>query len=308
MKPLFQEAIDGYVQATKEDFKEHWMAKKFRKEYPAVLKGLILNDERFKIEGSPGKGNWTYYPWIAIFDRLITTSAQKGYYPVFLFKRDMSGYYLSLNQGVTEIRNDYKREAKSVLELRAEDFRARLGKPPGGFTEDVIDLEGDSSSTVKLYEAGNIISKYYHSGSLPSENQLREDLITILDVYEHLIYNDSSVSGEEEGAVNGVENFKNLRLHYRVERNRSLIKKVKKAKGYVCETCKFDFKSKYGALGDDFIEAHHLTPVSQLKGKVLKLDAVKDFAVLCSNCHRMIHRLNDPSDLAELRKIISENS
>ena len=53
------------------------------------------------VKGSMGQGNKTQYPWIAIMDKNITQSTQYGLYMVYLFKRDMIGFYLSLNQGNT---------------------------------------------------------------------------------------------------------------------------------------------------------------------------------------------------------------
>ena len=304
---LFEEPLEKYEQATNEEFTKHWIANKFRNDYPDEIRELIINSDRYKIEGSPGKGNWTHCPWIAILDKIITHSPQKGYYPVILFKRDMTGFYLSLNQGVTEIMENYKREAKSVLKLKAEDFKAKIGYTPPNFKELEIDLNG-SSNTVKLYEAGNIIAKFYSKDLLPDEVAFRADLNEILEIYEMLIFNDNSTIEEEKDekqiGKEGIENFKKLRLHYRIERNQALIKKVKKLKGYVCEACDFSFEEKYGDLGSEFIEAHHLVPVSNLKGKELTLDAEKDFAVLCSNCHRMIHKTDDPSDVENLRRNI----
>jgi 5-methylcytosine-specific restriction enzyme A len=55
-----------------------------------------------------------------------------------------------------------------------------------------------------------------------------------------------------------------------------------------CEVCKFDFAAVYGDHGNGFIECHHTKPVSELEvGATTKLS---DLALLCSNCHRMIHR------------------
>jgi 5-methylcytosine-specific restriction protein A len=34
------------------------------------------------------------------------------------------------------------------------------------------------------------------------------------------------------------------------------------------------------------------------------LDVATDFAVLCSNCHRMIHRTSDPADLNSFRLLL----
>jgi 5-methylcytosine-specific restriction enzyme A len=65
------------------------------------------------------------------------------------------------------------------------------------------------------------------------------------------------------------------------------------------------FAEKYGKLGSGFIEAHHLRPIASLKeGSAAVYDVKKDLAVLCSNCHRMIHRSDDPSDLKAFRKMV----
>jgi 5-methylcytosine-specific restriction enzyme A len=45
---------------------------------------------------------------------------------------------------------------------------------------------------------------------------------------------------------------------------------------------------------------------SQLKGKRLALNPEHDFAVLCSNCHRMIHRSGYVSDVTAFRQQILE--
>jgi hypothetical protein len=38
----------------------------------------------------------------------------------------------------------------------------------------------------------------------------------------------------------------------------------------------------------------------------VKYDVATAFAVLCSNCHRMIHRTLDPSDIGALQKLIQQ--
>lgn len=57
-----------------------------------------------------------------------------------------------------------------------------------------------------------------------------------------------------------------------------------------CEVpgCGFDFARVYGALGAGFAEVHHLKPLSHLRrGQITTLN---DLAIVCANCHRMIHR------------------
>ena len=43
-----------------------------------------------------------------------------------------------------------------------------------------------------------------------------------------------------------------------------------------------------------------------IEGVPVKYDVAADFAVLCSNCHRMIHRFTNPSDLASFRAAINK--
>ena len=50
----------------------------------------------------------------------------------------MVGVYLSLNQGMTELKRQFKSDAKTALFSRAANFRAMLGSQPGFLQE--IDL------------------------------------------------------------------------------------------------------------------------------------------------------------------------
>jgi 5-methylcytosine-specific restriction protein A len=63
------------------------------------------------VEGSPGQGNWAAVPWISVFDPVITTSATSGYYVVYLFHATKPIVHLSLNQGATKVREDFKDRA-----------------------------------------------------------------------------------------------------------------------------------------------------------------------------------------------------
>ena len=58
----------------------------------------------------------------------------------------------------------------------------------------------------------------------------------------------------------------------------------------ICEVpgCNFDFENVYGELGKDFAHVHHLKPlVDRESPSETSLD---DLAVVCTNCHSMIHR------------------
>jgi 5-methylcytosine-specific restriction enzyme A len=96
-----------------------------------------------------------------------------------------------------------------------------------------------------------------------------------------------------------------LVAHLRRERNAAIVKAKKasvlKATGRLCcEVCRFDFKEFYGETGDGFCEVHHLQPLSKADGRI-KTELI-DLAVICSNCHRIIHLLDPMPSIENLSK------
>jgi hypothetical protein len=57
-----------------------------------------------------------------------------------------------------------------------------------------------------------------------------------------------------------------------------------------CEVpgCGFDFKARYGKLGEGFAHVHHKRPLAEAPAGGMKV-SLKDLAVVCANCHAMIH-------------------
>jgi hypothetical protein len=56
-----------------------------------------------------------------------------------------------------------------------------------------------------------------------------------------------------------------------------------------CEVpgCGFDFEERYGPLGRGYAQVHHLLPLAAMdEARAVSLD---DLAVVCANCHAMIH-------------------
>ncbi len=74
-----------------------------------------------------------------------------------------------------------------------------------------------------------------------------------------------------------------------------VVHKLKKL-GFLCQSCNFDCQQIYGDIGKEYIEANHLAPMSELKKVETRKLTKKDFVVLFSNRHRMIHKLKDASD------------
>jgi len=70
-----------------------------------------------------------------------------------------------------------------------------------------------------------------------------------------------------------------------------------------CDVCGFSFSKTYGELGVGFIEAHHTVPVSQLSGQ--RKTKIGEIALVCSNCHRMLHRRRPWLSIQKLKKLKS---
>lgn len=112
----------------------------------------------------------------------------------------------------------------------------------------------------------------------------------------------------EEGASEG----KLLsRVHSYRERNQKIVKLKKEwamdSFGKLeCESCTFDFDKKYGSIGKGFIECHHTKPISSLNAK--SKTKLEDLALVCSNCHRMIHRNQPWKTVEEITTLIKNNT
>lgn len=123
-----------------------------------------------------------------------------------------------------------------------------------------------------------------HKGKHPTRFTLRR-----ASTLEPVVASDLDSLRVEEGYFEGTKT-KRFVNHY--ERDKSLRAAAVEYHGVICKVCRFNFEEAYGERGKDYIEVHHLRPVSSL-GKETRVDHKTDMTVLCSNCHRMIHRRKD---------------
>jgi hypothetical protein len=89
---------------------------------------------------------------------------------------------------------------------------------------------------------------------------------------------------ERDGALPRLKKREAMRLYGKLE----------------CEVCTFVFATRYGDHGADFIECHHREPLVTLDPNDGKRTTLEDLALVCANCHRMLHWSGLPS-IAELR-------
>ncbi|GJH04504.1 HNH endonuclease [Paraburkholderia terrae] len=101
------------------------------------------------------------------------------------------------------------------------------------------------------------------------------------------------------------------RMHTARERNPKLIREAKKlalkrGDGVLrCACCSFDFGSTYGDVGHGYIEAHHTTPLSSLD-ETGGTTRIEDLALVCANCHRMLHRRRPWLEADELAALVQD--
>lgn len=94
--------------------------------------------------------------------------------------------------------------------------------------------------------------------------------------------------GDEPAAEGGLLERRHLARERDAKVRQRKIAAVRKAGGSICcEACGFDFGRTYGERGAEYIECHHRVPL-HVSGPVRTRSV--DLALLCSNCHRMIHR------------------
>lgn len=85
-------------------------------------------------------------------------------------------------------------------------------------------------------------------------------------------------------------------------RKQKIEKALKTNRGHlICEVpgCGFDFLERYGELGRGFAHIHHVEKLS-LAPTIGQEVNLKDLAVVCANCHAMIHVGGECRDLRDL--------
>jgi len=97
-------------------------------------------------------------------------------------------------------------------------------------------------------------------------------------------------------------------LHRVRERNRAAVRDKKRRalerEGVLrCEVCGFSFAEKYGDLGEGVIDCHHVVPVRDLDPGAQT--GLEDLALVCCNCHRMLHLGKQVLSVDELRQLVA---
>ena len=155
--------------------------------------------------------------------------------------------------------------------------------------------EGWKDSTGKPIKLSGISLEVFNKFENFSEREVWEQVskyanIAVKDyepIFENLIAIEES---EKKENILKTEGGEKVYISTKVERDPSLRNDALKIHGYDCAVCGFNFEKYYGDWGKHWAEVHHLVPISESKQKKRQTNPTKDLAVICANCHRMIHR------------------
>ena len=98
-------------------------------------------------------------------------------------------------------------------------------------------------------------------------------------------------------------------VHRRRERSLPLAREAKrrayeKDPALPCEACGTSLREVYGEAADGVIEAHHVEPLGERT--TARETRLEDFAMLCPNCHAMVHRPPADGSVDAVRKMIRD--
>lgn len=175
-----------------------------------------------------------------------------------------------------------------------------------------ISKESMKTARTRLFWMADLSKKfhsiYHHGMNYPSLKfkKLSSTLYEIEMIDLEKVNYDGN--GNFRSEIYDKEGKKKLIYTTKYERNKKNREKAIVLHGTKCMICGFDFEEKYGEYGKDFIEVHHIKPLSNMKSEEV-INPETDLVCVCPNCHRMIHRKRDSVlSIEELKKIIKNNS
>ena len=166
------------------------------------------------------------------------------------------------------------------------------------YRKNEIELEGTYNWDIG---SSHKYSKIYKEIEFSEINSLIEaykwywkEIISIYNTFPYYLteFVARGVKEEELEEINReiyLEGRKKERIIIQSERNPLARKKCIELKGTTCQVCGMNFEEKYGELGKDYIEVHHIKPISEIDSEYV-VDPEKDLIPVCSNCHSMLHR------------------
>lgn len=186
--PLIAGLMDRYVSARAEPFKHHDLHGTMRR-INAWFRHAASSRPLLKVKTSMGMGNWAVVPSIAFMDSRETTSTSDGVYVIVLFRGDMSGFYLTLNQGITKpVEFVGRTKARLLLRDRATEIRARFPQLRDLGFETNAELDMRAAGKLEELADSTVAHRFFAKPSKPSDATALLDYIeTLLRIYDRYI-------------------------------------------------------------------------------------------------------------------------
>jgi len=281
MKNLISDDIIHLVNsATNLDFKRSVIS-----EPGWEIEAIRLNDDHFHYSEEPGP----------LFD--IGLINEPSHARVLLKPDRFAGQFVRLVQGALREKPSIWAHFLEAIEM--EDIETQVQ-----INEEIVEIHQLPKDRWQTFEIE--CKKRIPPSEKSNRNEFIKDVITVSlgMILTTNIFEFHDESSEESGLPEGAKTSILVNKYERNLTNRML---CIKHHGTQCWVCEISFEEIYGDLGKDFIQVHHVTPVSQL-GTDYVIKPKKDLIPVCSNCHSMIHRnRNDPLMPNQLRKIIGKS-
>jgi hypothetical protein len=145
-----------------------------------IATAVGVKAERLVFVGSDGVGQKTPYCWIRFASLDHSPNPRTGWYAVFLFEMSGSMVYLSLNQGTTTWDGTaFVHQDPGILKQRVRWARGVLnGDLKRTSLNETIVLGGLGKKDLgRAYERGNVAAFRYLANAVPTNDDLRTDVI-----------------------------------------------------------------------------------------------------------------------------------
>jgi len=224
------------------------------------------------------------------------------HYPSRKSRRFYYGFYCSRRAPIKRLIGG----APSYLKPNKELFNNDFEKVKSGFwsLKHSFDLRDYAARYYEEYYGRHYFFGVYDSQKADRPKAVRSVVRKAVNFFEEILSNlpSTKMAGAVYSDFPRIENRKIVRTHILRERSSALSRLCKARDDFRCQVCGMKFEEVYGELGEEFAEAHHLKPLSQLSGKVE--NKPKDLITVCANCHRMLHQMNGKQkDVARLRAV-----
>lgn len=203
--------------------------------------------------------------------------------------------FLESNDKPKSFNADFRDWEDTIHEVTLSDLSRKMDEELRGFLSDVLNKRGYDSELIKSVEEPRVDTKRIIEDDTDENTEKR-----FKDV-------DETLKSKSPDVLEGIERVKEA-VFISKSRNRKIVDEKKRNSNYTCEVCGFNFEKMYGDIGKKFIVAHHLRPIG-IRGEKGEITRQEDIALVCENCHRMLHIRGpheSPYTLEELKNRISK--